>query len=190
MDFASYTAWEARTGADLVNTLGSTTGREYLPAPESLRQFLREHRMEAPRSITERDLGEVRELRARLRAIWEAPSERQRSRLLNRLLAEAGTLPQITDHGGDWHLHYVPMEAPIAQRLAAIAAMGLAVVVSDYGHDRLGMCDANDCRDVYVDTSRNRSRRYCDESCASRMNVAAYRARQKQRPAKASGAAS
>jgi predicted RNA-binding Zn ribbon-like protein len=190
MDFASYTAWEARTGADLVNTLGSTTGREYLPEADSLKRFLREHRMEAPRSISERDLEEVRKLRARLRAIWETPSERQRSRLLNRLLAEAGTLPQVTDHGGDWHLHYAPMEAPIAQRLAAIAAMGLAVVVSDFGHERLGICNADDCRDVYVDTSRNRSRRYCDESCASRTNVAAFRARQKKRPKTSSGAAS
>jgi predicted RNA-binding Zn ribbon-like protein len=181
MDFASYTDWSVKTAADLVNSLGSVTGREYLAEPQDLRQFLKEHGLAAT-TITQRDLDEVREVRDRLRSVWETKSERQRARLLNRLLAEAGTLPQVTDHGGDWHLHYSPMEAPIAQRLAATAAMGLAVVVSDYGHDRLGICSADTCRDVYVDTSRNRSRRYCDETCASRMNVAAYRARQKERP--------
>jgi predicted RNA-binding Zn ribbon-like protein len=181
MDFASYTDWSVKTAADLVNSLGSVTGREYLAEPEDLRSFLKEHSLGAT-TITQRDMTEVREVRDRLRAVWETKSERQRARLLNRLLAEAGTLPQVTDHGGDWHLHYSPMEAPIAQRLAATAAMGLAVVVSDYGHDRLGICGADTCRDVYVDTSRNRSRRYCDETCASRMNVAAFRARQKERP--------
>jgi predicted RNA-binding Zn ribbon-like protein len=57
--------------------------------------------------------------------------------------------------------------------------MALAVVVAEYGNDRLGICQADRCEDVYVDTSRNRSRRYCDDACASRMNVAAYRTRQK-----------
>lgn len=189
MDFASYTDWSVRTAADLVNSRGSVSGREYLAGPEDLRRFLREHDM-APGTIAERDMDEVREVRDRLRAVWETTSDRQRARLLNRLLAEAGTMPQVTDHGGDWHLHYVPMEAPIAQRLAAMAAMGLAVVVSDYGHERLGICGADNCRDVYVDTSRNRSRRYCDDTCASRMNVAAYRARQKRRPKTSTGAAS
>jgi predicted RNA-binding Zn ribbon-like protein len=188
MDFASYTDWSVRTAADLVNSLGSVTGRESLAGPEDLRRFLREHQMSAT-SITERDMDEVREVRERLRGVWHTKSDRQRARVLNRLLAEAGTMPQVTDHGGDWHLHYVPMEAPIAQRLAAMAAMGLAVVVSDYGHERLGVCVAEGCRDVYVDTSRNRSRRYCDESCGSRMNVAAYRARQKRRPTAPTGAA-
>jgi predicted RNA-binding Zn ribbon-like protein len=189
MDFASYTDWSVKTAADLVNSLGSVTGREYLAGPDDLRRFLREHGM-ASDTLTERDMEEVREVRGRLRAVWQTKSDRQRARLLNRLLAEAGTMPQVTDHGGDWHLHYVPMEAPIAQRLAAMAAMGLAVVVSDYGHERLGICGAEGCRDVYVDTSRNRSRRYCDESCASRTNVAAFRARQKKRSGTSTGAAS
>jgi predicted RNA-binding Zn ribbon-like protein len=38
---------------------------------------------------------------------------------------------------------------------------------------------AETCPDVYVDTSRNASRRYCSDTCASRATVAAYRARQK-----------
>ena len=47
------------------------------------------------------------------------------------------------------------------------------------GWQRLGVCSAEGCDDVYVDTSRNASRRYCSNTCASRSTVAAYRARQK-----------
>lgn len=178
MEFESYTDLSVRTAADLVNTLGSVTETEYLETAEDLRRFLREHHMQAPRSISEKDLEEVRALRARLRAVFEA-NPKERARLLNDLIEEAGTLPQISNHDGQWHFHYVPMDAPIATRIAAGAAMGIGVVVTEFGQDRLGICSADRCRDVFVDTSRNRSRRYCDDQCGTRMGVAAFRARQK-----------
>ena len=57
--------------------------------------------------------------------------------------------------------------------------LGLANLVCDLGPTRLGVCDAAPCTDVFVDTSPNRSRRYCSDRCSSRANVAAYRARRK-----------
>ncbi|WP_438818627.1 CGNR zinc finger domain-containing protein, partial [Streptomyces venezuelae] len=46
------------------------------------------------------------------------------------------------------------------------------------------------CRNAYLDPPPNRSRRYCSDRCATRANVAAYRARKRQeadRPADAGG---
>jgi len=57
--------------------------------------------------------------------------------------------------------------------------MGISQVVVQHGWQRLGVCSAEGCDDVYVDTSRNASRRYCSNTCASRSTVAAYRARQR-----------
>ena len=85
----------------------------------------------------------------------------------------------VSVHGGHPHLHFEPQDAGVAPWLSAVTAMGLSVVVCDYGSDRLGVCDSHQCADVYVDTSRNRSRRYCSDTCASRENVAAYRKRHK-----------
>ena len=48
---------------------------------------------------------------------------------------------------------------------------------------RLRVCAADDCVDVVVDLSKNRSKRYCDGTCGNRANVAAYRARQAGREA-------
>ena len=42
---------------------------------------------------------------------------------------------------------------------------------------RLLVCAADDCDDVVVDLSKNRSRRFCGLTCANRVNVAAYRSR-------------
>lgn len=57
--------------------------------------------------------------------------------------------------------------------------MGLAFHLTEYGVDRLGLCEAAPCRNAYLDTSTNRSRRYCSDRCATRANVAAYRARKR-----------
>ena len=48
-----------------------------------------------------------------------------------------------------------------------------------HGWDRFGICDALPCRCVFVDRSRNRSRRYCCDLCADRATQAAARARRR-----------
>jgi predicted RNA-binding Zn ribbon-like protein len=47
---------------------------------------------------------------------------------------------------------------------------------------RLRVCAADDCEDVVVDLSKNRSKRFCDGGCGNRANVAAYRARKASTP--------
>lgn len=44
--------------------------------------------------------------------------------------------------------------------------------------DRLRMCDADDCSWLFIDTSRNKSRKWCDmKTCGNRAKVARYRER-------------
>ena len=50
----------------------------------------------------------------------------------------------------------------------------------DSGLTRFGRCLANPCRCVFVDRSRNRSRRYCCDLCADRANQAAARRRRRR----------
>jgi predicted RNA-binding Zn ribbon-like protein len=84
----------------------------------------------------------------------------------------------------DWHLHATPPEAPLARRIAVEAAMAFVDVIRAGELDRLRVCDAEDCEDIVLDLSRNRSRRYCEGGCAARAHSAAYRARQAGHPAK------
>jgi hypothetical protein len=178
MKFTHYSDEAAKVGADLVNTLGWPSGNESLPDTESLRSFLAEHDVPIDAPITEADLDDVRVMRSRFHDVFHAPDE-ERTEMLNQILHDVGAMPQLTDHDGSWHVHYVCTHDPLAYRLAAVAAMGLVGVISEFGHDRLGLCDADDCADAFVDTSRNRSRRYCGDKCATRTNVANFRARRK-----------
>ncbi|MFG1710643.1 CGNR zinc finger domain-containing protein [Nonomuraea sp. M3C6] len=117
---------------------------------------------------------ELRGLRDELAAVFDAADdERAAVELLNALLVRYPVRPQLTDHDGrGWHLH-------LAEDSAASAVMGLAAVVAELGVDRLGRCRDPRCERAFLDTSTNRSRRYCSARCASRANVAAFRARQR-----------
>ena len=154
-------------------------GEEQLPDVPALRAFLDEHEVSGSRSLSGDDLEEVHALRPRLRAVWAARDMRTAAAVVNGMVAEAGVLPQLTDHDGyGWHLHWTAPSARVASRLAADVGMGLAEVLRDEGAERLRDCEAPACDAVFVDLSRNRSRRYCDTgNCGNRMHVAAYRAR-------------
>ena len=114
-----------------------------------------------------------------IRAVALAETQDHVLTRLNELLALARPRPYATDHDGALHLHFARPDAPVLEQLTTTVAMGLSQVVVQHGWQRLGVCSAENCDDVYVDTSRNASRRYCSNTCASRSTVAAYRARKR-----------
>lgn len=125
------------------------------------------------------ELEAVRELRPRLRALWEL-AEQDLVPVLNQILTDARALPQLVDHDGlGWHIHAVPQDAPLATRMVVEAAMAFIDVIRSGELDRLKTCAADDCDDVVVDLSRNRSRRFCESGCGNRENVRAYRDRRR-----------
>lgn len=129
------------------------------------------------RTRDERELVEVAALRPRLRGLWE-PDEVGRVELVNSLLRDAGALPQLVRHGSwSWHIHAVPEEASLAERIVVEVAMAMVDVIRAEETERLRICAAEDCEDVLVDLSKNRSRRYCESGCGNRVAAAAYRAR-------------
>lgn len=173
MNFDHYTDREVALAAALANMDLSTVA--------DLEEFIAEQGISLPGRVTRQTLHEVRGLQPRLRFVFECDDEAAVAGAINELLAEGPALPQLTDHDGEpWHLHVAPQGAPLAARLAAESAMGLAVVLRDEGISRFKRCEHEGCTDVFVDTSRNRSRRYCDpRACGNRANVAAFRARQR-----------
>jgi predicted RNA-binding Zn ribbon-like protein len=128
------------------------------------------------------DVAKARAYRSRLDSIvttCEAGDQESAIEQINALLAQAGASPQIAAHNGRGpHLHVARPSAPLADRMAAHFAMGLAWLVVAGEAGRIRSCESPTCREVFVDFSRNRSRRYCDSrTCGNRLHVAAYRAR-------------
>ncbi len=179
MDFTHYTDVCVQAAADLVNTKGSNSGTEYMGTPELVREFLEQHEISGPYDVSEADVADLHRVRDQLREVFFAPDEAAAAELLNRLLLEYEVKPYLTDHDGHWHFHYAPDGASVGRRVASSSVMGLSTVLAEFGFSRFGICHADECADVFVDMSRNRSRRYCNDNCSTRTNVAAYRARAK-----------
>jgi predicted RNA-binding Zn ribbon-like protein len=179
MAFAHDTTAALVLAADLVNSAELTDAAD-------LEVFLDKHLVEPRLTARAADVAAVRALRPRLRAIWQATADERLAELINELLRDSGARPRLTDHGGGWgwHLHVTGDDAALEHRIAAQAGFALADLVRLRETGRLRHCEAPDCDAVFVDLSKNRSRRYCDTgNCGNRQHVAAYRERRAGRDA-------
>jgi predicted RNA-binding Zn ribbon-like protein len=185
MIFAHDTEVALAAAVALVNTRPGSAGEgddsvEELSDLAALDTFVATWEWTGSRTHDDRELAAVHALRPRLAAIWSV-DEDEAVLIVNGLLRDASALPQLVRHGEwDYHLHATSPEAPLADRLAVEAAMALTDVIRMKELGRLRICAAGDCESVLVDLSKNRSRRYCDNGCGNRANVAAYRARRTQ----------
>jgi predicted RNA-binding Zn ribbon-like protein len=169
MDFGHY----ADAAVDLINVdLANCADIEALLAG---RPWLRNR-------VQPGDLRALKRLQGELAAVVDASASGDDTTtvtLLNDLLEQHPVRPRISGHDAQtWHLHVNDSNASIATVLAAEGLFGLALVVTELGADRFGRCAAADCDKAYLDSSANRSKRFCSPRCASRTNVAAYRSRQ------------
>lgn len=157
---------------------------EILTNLEPLRILLRWFELpEEAAAATEADLVAVRRVRDRLRRAFEAESEEEAVRELNALARSAGAVPQLARANGGWAFRYGAGRRTLARELAGRSAVALLEVIEERGWDRFGLCAASPCCCVYVDRSRNRSRRYCCYLCADRATQAAARRRKRERAA-------
>jgi predicted RNA-binding Zn ribbon-like protein len=179
----TYDDWRVELALSLVNTLDP-----YYDQPESLREpadlarFLKRWGITPDRPLSQRDLAQAHALRARLGAVFDAPAAAVAA-TLNDLLAGARLLPRLgADATGGWRLELAAEpDTGALERLTIEATLGLAQALERYGPARLRRCAASPCEEAFVDTSRNRSRRYCSQRCANRHNVAAFRRRRRPR---------
>ena len=177
MIFAHDTEIALQAAAALVNT-DETTG-DLLATMAGLDEFVADWGWTGSRRRDRAELEQVRALRPRLRRLWELDEDALVAEV-NAILRDTRALPQLTRHGEwDYHLHATSSTAPLADRMAVEAAMAFVDVIRQGEFDRLQICGADDCDDVLVDLSKNRSRRYCSATCSNRVNVAAFRARQR-----------
>ena len=160
----------------LVNSWDPTFDEpERLPDLDALQSFLsRRGARELASRMRKRHLAEVRTLRGNLRRAFEAPEEARAVAALNAVLRQWSATPQLVPVGKRWEFTH---EGDPVAALSSELALGLLGFIRTSGWGRLGVCAATDCVNVFVDRSKNRSRRYCSQLCADRMNQAAYRRR-------------
>ena len=178
--FGSYEAWGAHVAVDLVNDLAVEVafGRPVaeLEPFASIRRIL-EIDPPSAEQLRQSDVPGFVALADRLLSVF---SELDRGALdtaagrVNDLLAAHSAQPHLAKEDGQWRLHHHPVDAALVPMVTAICAEGLARVIGAGDARRLGTCESDDCDRVFLDESKNSSRRFCSLSCQNRVKAAAF----------------
>ncbi|WP_020523553.1 CGNR zinc finger domain-containing protein [Catelliglobosispora koreensis] len=115
-------------------------------------------------------------LQAALRAVTTRETDP-----VNELLTAYPPDLHISTHGGlgPAHLHHARDGEHGVTWIGRSCAAALAHIACDVPDVAIGQCGAEACGKYFVDQSRNRSRKFCSNTCASRTTVAAHRARKR-----------
>ena len=169
----------AAVAVDLINSWDELVEpAEILLDAGFLKRWLAWHGFElAASEMTDEDVPRARELRNRLTAVFDAAAEDEAVGLLNELVAELGTPPRLERVRSGWRMRMWPDESEGLNAVGAYAAVGLMDAIRESGFERFGRCQGSPCRCVYVDRTRNRTRRYCCVWCANRVAQARHRER-------------
>lgn len=186
MDFNSHTDNVVRAAVALVNLLtpGSARGRTYQPPEDKERTTAVAETLRSSggrQAPSREEAASLCFVAAELREVFvavDAGRVDEAAGLVNAMLARTGARPILDRHDSQpWHLHFHSADETLVNGWAAGCATGLAVVLGSELYGRLGVCTAPRCDRVYVDTSRNGTRRFCSTSCQNRVKTAAFRGR-------------
>jgi predicted RNA-binding Zn ribbon-like protein len=165
---------------DFVNAIADT---DTLGVGLDTRPLLEEHNFSraaiAPATAIRRLEDRMRELAPRIRSLAIAGPD-DAVDWINAELAEIEIAPSLTEHDGDpLHVHWTPGSAKFDDQVIADLLMALTQELADTGTTRFGRCAASDCEHLFYDSTRNGSRRFCNDArCASRTHTADHRRRQ------------
>ncbi|MER5172386.1 CGNR zinc finger domain-containing protein [Thioclava kandeliae] len=180
MLFGTDTQPSAEMAVALVNSLPERGGQEGLPDSESLLRMGRALQIFYQPDGSQAELLAMRNLRQRLNEIIRTPELQPRMDMLNELFFSASAIPQIVTHPEDPtpHFHYTLEDASYIDHIKAITTYALSrlIIIGEWG--RLRTCEGHDCNRLFLDTTRNGKRLYCNsKTCGNRIHSARYRNR-------------
>jgi predicted RNA-binding Zn ribbon-like protein len=161
----------------LVNSGVCDADADPLRSCEAFRAYAAERSFSSA-PVTQHDLDRLKLLRAELAKVFTCAvdgDDQGAAAALNGLLMVHPVHPELVQHDGQpWHVH-LSESGSMTDRYSATAVIGLSLLVSGLGIERLGICAIASCAQVFIDGSKNKSRRYCREHSAAKANVTALR---------------
>lgn len=164
---------------DFVNTLDLRPFSETLDSPRALGAWLAERGLLEPGArVTKAELDEAIRVREALRDLMAAQNELEADVAQAGLeLDDAICRAKLALRFVDCDMRLVPGVGGVRGAIGKILAE-VSAAMADGTWDRMKACRADDCRWVFVDTAKNRSRAWCSmQSCGNRAKVQAYRER-------------
>jgi hypothetical protein len=99
--------------------------------------------------------------------------------IVNVLLQEFPTSPHLSS-SAPWSFHYHDHSMPPVAGWQVGCAAALGSFISSAAWQYIGRCGATSCDRVFLDDTKNGSRRFCTPRCQNRAKVRAFRLRTKR----------
>lgn len=185
VDFTKTTGWEARDRSD--DDLSSYDGLVDWAAgagvlDASTAERLRSRAKERPREAEE-VLATARRIRTALYGVLTAVAREDDPPAgaldeLNAVLEEATSRLRLSGEGRTYRWVFEDSAREDMRWPLWLVARSAGELLTSDEVARLELCDAHDCGWLFIDASRNRSRRWCDMAdCGNRAKVRRYRER-------------
>ena len=156
--------------------------QDVLLTPKLLTEFLRKWKIEPatrPTPAAIRTLVEYRGfLAGALRELIGGGVSKETAAELNRVLSLAPGIRTAGAEEGKYETHFQPLRKDWNWVMAEVAASFFELFGMDIG--RVRICENPGCQWVFYDETRSRTKRCCDDTCASLVKVRRHRARQKE----------
>ncbi len=148
-------------------------------------QFLARWNLQVALPLDKSSLRELEVLRALLRRIVVTISHGERPTPediadLNTYLKNAPLYHRLQSLGEGYQIQQEPLSRDWHWVQGEIATSFAELLTLD-DPSRIKKCENGDCNWIYYDESRNHSRRWCDEGCASLIKVRRFRERHQRR---------
>lgn len=147
-------------------------------------EFLNEWDLPLDDSLEEKQIEMLLELRGLLSSAIYDLSERKPISLkdllaINKYMGEFRFNKTIVPNGQQYELVVVPSGKTIDYIIYEVIT-SFSELVADNELNRIKFCQNPECRWVFYDESKNRTRKWCDNTCASLMKVRKYREKNKR----------
>jgi predicted RNA-binding Zn ribbon-like protein len=170
----------AEMAVGLINTSAARNGSEALEDTAVLVEIGRRADVNYRPDGSRSEILAMRKLRDALASIVEAEADEARFVLINELFYSASAIPQIVTHDEDPrpHFHYTLEDARYVDHITGITAYAFARLIIMGEWSRIRTCARDECNTLFLDTSRNGKRLYCNsQTCGNRIHAARYRDR-------------
>lgn len=165
--------------------LGSGRSEDRLDSPRWLEAFLARWELAPSEVATDESREALRSLRSQLQGMVAIlrggePPRDEDLEALNSFLAAGPLVCRVERDQGACQLRLVPVERTLNAVVSEIAASFAEVLVEGDAR-RIKICENPDCKWVFYDRSRNRTRRWCEgpTGCGNLLKVRRFRARRK-----------
>jgi predicted RNA-binding Zn ribbon-like protein len=173
---------------DLLNSdwsdyLGSGRREDRILNQAWMKSFVAKWGFEAAGAPSRRQIAELTSLRSTMRSIVETLVRHEEPAdadlvALNAQLAASATRREIVRDGSGFRIEYAPAGRDWNWVRSEIAT-SFAELLTGRDTRRIKMCENDNCRWVFCDESKSRTRRWCEDTCGNLVKVRRFRRRKR-----------